>query len=511
MRSGGKDFDEKKREIACRRRRLIFNNDGGDAKKPPEVEFETPRDFLDIRTSPLRGSHVDTVSYCTSRGFGVFTHRTAAGRQDVSSPVVSGLGEEGTDPLKVMVEYCHAGGMEVFWSMRMNDTHDGSRPEMFRANRFKAETPDVLLGGPDDPPLYGQWSAVDYARAPVREMARRFVEEVCRGYDVDGIELDFFRHPVFFRGTSRGEPVEDRESGMMTSLISDIAATALEEGRRRGRPFLIAARVPDDTDYCSTIGLEIERWMRDKLIDIYIPGGYFRLNSWEYSVKLGHRFGVKVYPGLSESRVGGGHHADFTRASDECYRARAMNAWNSGADGVYVFNLFDPLRKIWREMGEPGELAGKDKAYFASNRGTGRVAGGAYPHAHFMNIPRLNPGAPVTVRPGERKTVKLEIGEIIPGCRQVQPQIRLDVRVAPGMGRAEDVTVSFNGRRLKGKEGSLQFPLEPGFVRRGYNTVEIIHGGQGADMLLSDVMARVDYSGSFMGDDSYIRRTRERM
>ncbi len=506
-------FEAEKQRILSAGRRVIFNNDGGDAKKLPESGLENPRDFLDIRTSPLAGSHVDTVSYCTSRGFGVFTHKTNSGRQDISSPVVSGLAEQGTDPLEVMAGYCHANGMQMLWSMRMNDTHDAGRPERFKENPFKSKNRDCLLGTEDDRPAYGGWSAVNYGCARVRDMVLSFVGEVCRNYDADGIELDFFRHPVFFRKTSRGEPVEERDRENMTALMRKIALTAEKEGRARGRPFLIAARVPDDAAYCVTIGLEIERWMSEKLIDIYIPGAYFRLNSWRYSVRLGHKYGVRVYPGLSESRVGGGHHADKTRASDECYRARAANVWNAGADGIYMFNLFDPRRRIWGEIGEPEELEQKDKAYFASVRGAGRVAGGAYPHAHFMNIPRLNPDAPMAVRTGCRKTVRIEMAEKGFPARGNPPEITLFVGIVPDIENVGDLTVSFNGNELCGrvKGGKPEFSLRPGYVRNGTNTLEIFYRGRREKILVSDVMAGVDYSGSFLGDESYIERTRERM
>ena len=34
---------------------------------------------------------------------------------------------------------------------------------------------------------------MDYGRPEIRDLAFRFVEEVCRNYDVDGVELDFVK------------------------------------------------------------------------------------------------------------------------------------------------------------------------------------------------------------------------------------------------------------------------------------------------------------------------------
>jgi hypothetical protein len=45
------------------------------------------------------------------------------------------------------------------------------------------------------------------------------------------------------------------------------------------------------------------------------------------------------------------------RRSQACYRARAMNLWASGADGVYIFNKPDPGSRMYRQIGEPATLA----------------------------------------------------------------------------------------------------------------------------------------------------------
>ena len=157
---GGEDFEALKQEMLDRERRVIFNNDGGDASVAREG-LDDPRDSVDIRTAPLVGSHVDTISYCTSRTFGVFLHRTEAGTTLVSTEeayehnVVPALVEQGTDPLEVMIEYCRENGIEILWSMRMNDTHDASRPERFEGNPFKVANQDCLLGTRDERPRHG--------------------------------------------------------------------------------------------------------------------------------------------------------------------------------------------------------------------------------------------------------------------------------------------------------------------------------------------------------------------
>ncbi len=500
-------YEAQKQKMLSRKRRIIFNNDGGDAVKLPTKTLPSPEDFLQIRTTPLKKTHVDTVSYCSGI-FGSCRHHTQVGHvfPHYESNVVEDLIERGTDPLEVMVGYCHDNGIEAFCSMRMNDTHDASRPERFRANKFKVDNPDCLLGTEKDRPKYGGWSAVNYRCEPVRDMALRFVEEVCRGYDVDGIELDFFRHPVFFKHTSQGLSVGDEERDCMTDLMRRIQTLIREIGMKRGRPLLVAVRTPDDVAYCNTIGLEIERWMAEGLIDIFIPSAYIRLNSWEYSVRLGHQYGVKVYPGLSESRVGGGHHADPLRSSDECYRARALNAWDAGADGVYIFNLFDPNRRIWSEMGEPEVLQRLDKLYFATVRGVGSVAGGAYPHRHFISIPTVNPDAPLSLKAKERTAIRLPMGDdFMKNAHTDHPEIKLHLKTNPG---GTDLKPVFNGHVLQG--GPTEYGIDPLAVRKGVNIVEV-YNPSGSDREVADVMISVDFTGQLLSNRSYLERTRKNM
>ena len=57
MHKKSNSFEKDKQAMLSRRRRLIFNNDGGDVVKRPEKRFDQPRDFLRIRTTPLKGSH----------------------------------------------------------------------------------------------------------------------------------------------------------------------------------------------------------------------------------------------------------------------------------------------------------------------------------------------------------------------------------------------------------------------------------------------------------------------
>ena len=486
-----------RKQLAHRQRRLIFNNDGCDCLYFPKDKPATAENLLALRTTDLAGTHVDSIFYCTiSSGFSFFTHRTQAGTVLTRSLADYGFGSEGrnatqelisqgADCLQVMVAFARKHSKEIFWSMRMNDTHDAehrpNKPYMLFPP-LKAEHPDWLVGGPVKRTPFGRWSSVDYGRPEIRDLALRYIEEVCRNYDVDGVELDFFRHLCYFKSVAMGGKAAQNERDMMTDLLRRVRRMTEEVGAARGRPILVAVRVPDSVDYCRDMGFDLPRWLEEGLVDLLATTCYFQLNPWSYSVALGHKHGVPVYPSLSESRVVG--QSRFSRASVECYRGRAANAWLAGADGMYLFNFFDVSSSrspVLRDIGDAKELQFKDKLYFVTVRDgnpNSYLAGGD----RFLSVPILGPGHPKTITPGAPLKVNLTIGEDVAAARQAGREPKLECHVQmPLLRRPEQVAVKFNGQVLSGgklSRGWLDLPLPPDCVRRGENEVEIAMGPQ---------------------------------
>lgn len=492
-----------------RRRRIILNNDGNEPVYL--IEAPTEAELLKYRTGPLADSQVDTVFYSTwCSGFTMFTHLTKVGQlftvegEWFDRNLMSALAAAGIDPLQVMNDFIHAQGREFFWSLRMNDTHDsqggGYSAEMFAANDFKQANPQYLLGTPETRPRYGGWSAVDFAEPEIRDLTFRFVEEVCRNYDVDGVELDFYRHPVFFHEPARGFPCSGVERDLMTGLVRRIRRMTEEVGQRRGRPILVAARLPDSVPYCRAIGLDLERWLADDLLDLLIPAGYLQLDRWEASVELGRRYGVMVYPALDESRVKepGSHDVKtgtFTtpRGSDASYRARAANVWRAGADGVYLYNFFNPASPILRQLGGMETILSAERRYFVSVRGVARVAGDGFPHERYLRVPTLTPQHPRQLFPGRPVAEYLTVGEdprAEPGPSSAAVELRVWNAGSSRIGAA------INGRPLALQAGEgdlLTAPVEPAAIMPGQNRIEVtLDAGAERPALLAD--ARVTLS-----------------
>jgi hypothetical protein len=470
-----------RRKAADRQRRILFNDDGGGVVK--RITSPTAQAILDDCFSQVAGTHVDTILYCTkSSGFGLFTHFTKVGqiftcREDLyANNQMESLIKAGIDPLQVMVDFGKKHGIEVFWSMRMNDTHDGAKVSygkvLFSVNKLKTEHPEYLIGEQGKRPKHGAWSAVDYARPEIRDLAFRFFEEVCNNYDIDGIEFDFSRHPVFFKSTSRGELTTDGERAMMTELMQRVRTMADEVGRKRGRPILISMRVPDSVEYARAIGLDIENWLANDLLDLFVVTSYFQLNDWDYSIALARKYGVKIYPSLDESRAGD-EEGKKLRITPLAYRARAAEIWNAGGDGIYLYNALGPDTSIWRELGDPKVLATLDKDYFASVRGLVGSAGGNFPLESFVNIETLNPKNPKLVAPGKAATARMNIGEDFTKAANVKLRLRLrfEKPTQPAL-----INVTINDQPLKALQANdtwLECDLPPTALHPGTNQVKV--------------------------------------
>ena len=433
------DWLEVRRRAAHRRRRVILNNDGDDALSAPEP---TPESFLAMRCKGLEGSHVDTVAYCTCQGFDHYTHDSRVAQLfTVTHPFLTprnharALIEQGRDCLSLVIDFCRANGIEAFWSIRMNDVHDNWYP--WNLPDFKKKHRELLLwsegdyGRPGDgtvePHMY--CTAVDYGQEEVRRREYDTIRDVCERYDVDGVELDYLRNPMYFRPNMEGRPVEDGHLEMMTDLVRRVRETADEIGRRRGKPILLSARVPNLLKSCRYIGLDVERWVKENLLDMLIPSIEFTPFTGDIRemAALAHGNRVPVYP-----CIGGGHGCDG-------WAGATTNALAGGADGVATFNETDPKFPAWRVLGDPAALRDADKVYKVDDLSLQVTR----MHEHVIDREgRL----PITLTAGSPTEVRLPIGEDL-RARGTDKALTL-AAVIDGGAFGDRVELGMNGRAL---------------------------------------------------------------
>lgn len=414
---------QSRHNLRSRRRRLLWNNDGDDLLTTAVYDspgnefagnaqlaryyaqfprrFATPDELLRIRMKgKVDGTQVDTVCY---QGY------TVAPNWEFPTQNTAALG---ADPLIHVVDYCHAHGMEFFYSMRMNDIHRAVHQGEFYWSRFAVEHPELLQselekawfdahvlpwarGETDVHPLAEAfesgrrfffrypnprptdertWAAYDWGKREVRDYFHGLIQEACRRYDLEGIELDYSRTPPFFKCQHHAH------APVMTDFIRRVRQWLDRRGKERGRPVLLAVKVNETPADALHFGLDVQAWLDEDLIDIIIGGFGARpftceIGAW---VAMGHAWGVPVY-GCIENGLPG-------QAKTEIIRASARRYLEAGADGCAVYDhFFDTeaetnLPANWphvstpgflREIGELGTLCGLDATYLIDMYGDG--------------------------------------------------------------------------------------------------------------------------------------------
>ena len=508
-------MDQERKAARWRKRRIIYNNDGDDIVETDNhlgvisglmqrTDGELIDDFLQARSKPLVETQVDSIWYATCVSGLTFTHQTRLGGFHNKGIPQQLIEQYGRDNLQIQLDFYREQQMEGFWSLRMNDTHDswpgGSAFLVDGLAPFKREHPECLMGEPPDPenPEKVIWTAVDFSYPQVREHVFSLIQEVCQGYDVDGVELDFLRSPSYFVPTENGLAVEEEHLDAMTDLVRRVSAMAGEVSRQRGRPLLLAARTPFSVEDSRFVGLDIEQWLQEDLIDIWVPGGLqesIMTQSFKPIVELGHRYDVPVYPCISWAfwqqwaflDDGAGSNrtrelwtkalrsegtANFVALNSwegamAAWRGGAVNLWNADADGIYVFNGFHgaPVG-VYGEIGDLKSMANKDKIF-----GVDRFEGGSsFSDVREVELPQ-----------GELVKAEFQVGEDIASDNACELLFRLHVWDFSG---DDDISVKLNDQSLDGlkpagpeQESDGQWLecllVDPTQVARGNNKVEL--------------------------------------
>ncbi len=524
---------QQRKALAHRQRRIIYNNDGDDAMRAAKAGLtdgltfvtggDLREDFLRSRTSALVNTHVDTISYCTTAIGLTFHHATKVGhfldKETFEGCISQDLIEQyGVDTLGVQIEFCRQNGLEIFWSLRMNDRHDsypaGSRRWTYGLSPFKRDHPEYLFGVPEDWNKYGKhsprrlWSGLDFSFPEVREHIFRLIQEVCEGYDIDGVEMDFFRHPPYFPPGLDDQPAGPEHLDMMTGLVRRIRRMADEVGTRRGRPILLAPRVPITAELSRFHGLDVEQWLKEGLVDLVIAGhgnGRYRpMSMIGQAVELGHQYNVPVYASLANKFYYPWVYLLLKTwpPSIQAWRGASMSAWGAGADGIYTFNVWDPNHPSFREIGDPDVIAGLDKIYGVD---------------HFSSISgppsyRYDDTLTMKLKEGQGVSVDLRVGSDVHS--ETVSELWLRVHLTGTTGK-EEITIKLNdvglppasfvrGSVYTGKDRPgghwLEWRLESSQIRIGANKVQVMLNKRDPStqepILLNGLLFHVRHQGS---------------
>jgi hypothetical protein len=458
-------------------------------KNMPHASVEA---YLASRLAGVANTQVDTVFFCGHDDWaGAFYESKVEGVELRASPALRKLLAEGVDPMQETIDFCHGNNMDIFYSFRMNDIHDS-----FSGNigPFKQRHPEWLLGRKDTfyPSATSMrtmkeaiWSSLNYNVAAVREHIMQSIEEVAERWKWDGLEFDYGRNASLFPSVFEGHSATDEESAILTEFHRRIRAKTNAMAQERGKPYHLAVVVPETVELARRVGIDIERWLDEGLIDMIIAGnGYVPFSPSSFDmVNLGRKYGVPVYPRIN-ANTGDSDKRAYHKYI-ELWRACATNAMASGCAGICLFNTYDAPRfhdvplDIVNEVGDAKELKHRDKMYLA-DWDFRRCGYGGGDVAFYMPLENL---LPMPLAESGRR-VEFTCLEDLEGSASdgKSPEIKLRLKVK-GLADGEEPSFVFNESHLKdpsvkntnNDERDLEYKLTPSQVSHGVNTVRVAH------------------------------------
>ena len=337
---------------------VLYNDDG---QGIGEWETGDPRTFLrewvdqicdhvPIDTYTFLAACPDICFYQTNAGEVADTRfeepRTPRGR------TLRTLSEQGTDPLRVVVERLHERDTEALAEIRMSDTHHREiSADESGCPQFTLDHPEWCITRPD-----GQVeTAMDYSVPEVREHRLRIMQDLAEHWDVDGLELNFNRWGKHFHRDEGREKMP-----IMTEFVGEIRAVLGRAAARRGRSSLtLGARVPATLQECELAGLDPKSWVEYGWVDFLVaadwnatwpdlPVEQFAAFTSETSCRLYAQMGDMMggtWAGKPDVTGRGLAYAPgrtgyggMLLTSEEA-RAAARNHYAWGADGIGFWNI----------------------------------------------------------------------------------------------------------------------------------------------------------------------------
>ena len=507
--------------------RILFNSDGGSGAL---FAFEPPitPDQLCRVVDALEGTQVDV--FIQSISFGPFVlYGTKVGEiygQNLGqfklenyrrwALNVLGLLEQGLDPLDIWAKRSHELGMQFWPSLRLNDIHKDwvDRRPSLRSEWEKARTHLLIGSGVSDRyfRMYQRdysW-AFDFAHQEVRDLKFALIEEVCLNYEVNGFEIDFLRHPMFFK---KGE--EKPGMPLMTQFVRRVRNRMNEIARQKNCRIILAVRVPPTLDLCRSVGLDVRTWIQEELVDVVSPmtnQNQLDMNAQVRGfVEAARGTTCTIAGGLSDIYVRRYPQKRSSRASLEMLRAAAQGYWSEGASHIYLFNYDGHASSIRRgrpdatrpgagalfnqkelqaltEIGDPAEIERKDKHYFLgrSPKDTPPEEGGE------MQLPRF------LRRTGEKAHFRFTLGDDLDSARRdgVLDSSLLQVFVEGNADQTQSLEFQLNGKALKGqsRDGTWSF-MDPPLVQHQNHLVSTLVRGPGT-AAVQEVEILLDYANA---------------
>ena len=291
---------------------------------------------------------------------------------------------DGHDFIRDFVKRCNEKGLTPFVSLRLNDKHllneiDDPLHEgrSVHISKFYMDHLDYRIS--DD--KNDQYQRVhNWAIPEAREYKYAFIEEICENYDIAGLELDFMRHPSFFRIY---ETTSQERRDIMVNFVSRVRKL-LDRTAQPGQHRWLGVRVPQYIDCHDILGIDLPAFA-EAGVDMFNVSAYFFTDQQGDLAEI-----ARLIPNAAKylemthcAAVGqtvakGIDNFSFRRTTDEQFYTTAHLAYSYGFDGISVFNFAyyrkhgvgdrgkftEPPFHIFKHIGDKDWVARQKQHYF---------------------------------------------------------------------------------------------------------------------------------------------------
>lgn len=247
----------------------------------------------------------------------------------------------GGDPVQDAVDGAHRNDMYIFIDQRMNDHHYSANSSWTTHSTLWKKNPhfwvrdvvEVNTTGSTDGDV--TWRVFNYMIPEVREYFYRLIEELVTLYDVDGVQMDFDRHEVYFLNTE-----VDMGSEVLTEFVGRVREMVNRASIDRGKDIQVSVRLDDSVEKAHKAGWNVEEWCRRDYVDILNVGDTYT-NHMAVDIE-----GFKAI--ANKAKVFGEvHYLTIERPPNKQRRhvteqlafATAKSFYDRGADGISLFNF----------------------------------------------------------------------------------------------------------------------------------------------------------------------------
>lgn len=240
------------------------------------------------------------------------------------------------EPYEIAIEEARKCGVEVWFSIRMNEFHFINKEEYLSAGLW-VERPDLRISLSEP---------FDYEQKEVRDYYLSYIKELCENWDIDGIEIDMWRGDKYFK-----PPINQKKTQILTDFIKEIRREVDEIAAKRKRRIRISARTDTHPALAAQKGWDSASWVANGSIDVLTISNFFVPTTYEAEVESWREL-ISQKGGKRENyllNVGAESYAfcieyNFkdcrwkTCDTNDLKGFAAMHI-DKGADGVYTYNI----------------------------------------------------------------------------------------------------------------------------------------------------------------------------